>query len=126
MRLLIALLVFLVFSACSTTPYVHKAGQFNRSSNDFGQTVTDISHVTICYNTYSTTPGEIRKLAFDECARFGKSIKFIEQDYNICPIMAPMAAFYACLGKKEIDESYNIQGISRGTLMNYDGIKFRY
>jgi hypothetical protein len=126
MRALILLLVFLISSACSTPPYVHKAGQFIRSSDDFGQTVTDISHVTVCYNKYSAVPEEISKLALNECARFGKSVKFIEQNYDICPLTAPMAAFYACVGEKATYEGYDIQGISKGTLLNYDGIRFRY
>jgi hypothetical protein len=37
-----------------------------------------------------------------------------------------MAAFYACEGEKVSDKSYDVQGISKGTLMNYDGIQFRY
>jgi hypothetical protein len=126
MRLFILLSVLFFSSACSTPPYVHKADQFNRSSDDFGQVVTDISHVTICYSKYSATPREISKLALDECGRFGKSFNFIEQKYSVCPITAPMAAHYACVGEKASSESYDVQGISKGTLMHYDGIKFRY
>ena len=126
MRLFILLSVLFFSSACSTPPYVHKADQFNRSSSGFGQTVTDISNVTICYSKYSATPGEIGKLAYNECTRYGKSIKFIGQDYNTCPITAPMAAHYKCVGEKASDESIEVQGISKGTIMNYDGIKFRY
>jgi hypothetical protein len=126
MRLFILLFVFIVSSACSAPPYVHKVNQFNRLSDGFGQTVTDISLVTICYSKYSATPGEISKLALEECGRFGKSVNFIEQDYNVCPIITPTAAHYACVGEKASGESYDVQGISKGTLMNYDGIKFRY
>jgi hypothetical protein len=126
MRLFVLSLVFTFFAACSTPPYVYKAGQFDRSSAGFGQTVSDIFDVTICYSKYSATPEEVSKLALDECARFGKSVRFIEQDYSICPITAPMAAFYACEGEKVSDKSYDVQGISKGTLMNYDGIQFRY
>jgi hypothetical protein len=88
--------------------------------------VTDISHVTICYSKYSAIPREISRLALDECGRFGKSANFIEQDYSVCPITAPMAALYECVGEKASNESYDVQWISKGTLMNYDGIKFRY
>ena len=126
MRLFIALLVFTVFAACSVPPYVYKAGQFDRSSAGFGQIDSDISNVTICYSTYSATPREVSKLALNECARFGKSVRFIEQDISICPITAPMAAFYACEGEKVNNKSSDVQGISKGTLMNYDGIQFRY
>ena len=126
MRLFILLFVLIVSSACSTLPYVHNADQFDRSSDGFGQTVTNISQVTICYSKYSATPREISKLALDECARFGKSINFIEQNYNTCPITAPVAARYSCVGEKASDARDDVQGISKGTLMNYDGIKFRY
>ena len=126
MRLFISLLVFTVFAACSTPPYVYKGGQYDRLSDGFGRRVNDISNVTICYSKYSATPEDVSKLARDECAGFGKSVRFIEQDYSICPITAPMAALYACEGEKASDESYDVQGISKGTLMNYDGIQFRY
>jgi hypothetical protein len=126
MRQFISLLVFTALAACSVPPYVHKADQFNRGTAGFGQAVSDISNVTICYSTYSATPGQVSKLALDECARFGKSVRFIEQDYNICPITAPMAAVYACEGTKASDGSSDIQGIHKGSLMNYDGIQFRY
>jgi hypothetical protein len=105
---------------------VYNEDQFDRSSDDFGKTVIDIFSVTVCYNTYTATPSEINKLALDECSRFGKSVKYIEQNYTTCPIIAPMAALYSCVGEKENDESYYIQGVSKGTLMNYDGIEFRY
>ena len=126
MKLLILLFVIFIIPACSTPPYVHKAEQFNRSSDDFGKTVTDISHVTICYNTYTATPSEIRKLAFDECERYGKSVSFLEQVYDVCPITAPVAAFYNCVGDNAFDNSYDVQGISKGAHINYDGFKFRY
>ena len=124
MRALIILLLF--FSACSPPPYVYKAGQFNRSSDDFGQTVTDISNVKVCYNKFSASSEEIRKLALNECARFGKSVKLEEQDDNLCPLTAPQAAFYACVGVRENSEGDESPGISQGTLMIYDGYKFRY
>ena len=126
MRQFISLLVFTALAACSVPPYVHKAGQYDRGTAGFGQPVSGISSVTICYSTYSATAGQVSKLALDECARFGESVRFIEQDYNICPITAPMAAVYACEGGSASEENSNVQGIPKGTLMNYDGIQFRY
>jgi hypothetical protein len=37
-----------------------------------------------------------------------------------------MAAVYACEGGSASDENSNVLGIPKGTLMNYDGIQFRY
>lgn len=126
MRVLILFFLFFVFSACSTAPYVYKAGQFNRSSDNFGKTDTDISNVTVCYSKFSAAPEAISKLALSECARFGKSVKFIEHDYNLCPLTAPVGAFYECVGEKAIVKGQDTQGVSKGTLMIYDGYKFRY
>ncbi|MBH88822.1 MAG: hypothetical protein CMF71_06325 [Magnetovibrio sp.] len=126
MRFFIYVKVLILISACSTSPYVHRADQYNRSSDDFGRTITDISQVVICYNTFNSTPDEIVKLALDECKRYGKSASFLKQDYGICPITAHMSASYTCMGDKKTDEGYYNQGIPKGAIMNYDGIKFRY
>lgn len=126
MRLKLFLFIFFFISACSTRPYVHKAEQYDRSSDDFAKTVTDISHVTICYNVFAANPSEIRKLAREECARFGKFVNFLKQDYDICPVTAPMAAYYKCVGNNVLNEGDAARGVSKEALKNYDGIQFRY
>ena len=126
MSFLRLIFVFFILTACSVPPYVHKSGQFDRSSVGFGQPINDISSVTICYSVYSSTPAKVSKLAIEECSRFGKSASFLEQDMNICPITAPMAAVYSCNGEAIIREKPTKLTDQKGALMNYDGMKFRY
>ena len=92
--------VVLATAACSSPPYVHNSGEFNRSSEGFGQPVKDISQVTVCYNSSSATPRQVTQLAVAECARFNKTATFTRQDYNICPLASPVAAIYNCQGGK--------------------------
>ena len=126
MRLVLFLFAIFFISACSTRPYVYKAEQYNRSSDNYAKTVTDIRHVTICYNTSAATPSEIRKLAKVECERFGRIASFLRQDYDLCPIVAPMAAYYKCNGDRVLYDGHDSRDVSKGQLMNYDGIQFRY
>jgi len=83
-------------AACSAQPYVLHANEFNRSAVDFGKDPTDIEAVTICYRSSSTTPQDVRALAVKECAAFGKTARFIKQNYLSCPLLTPVAAHYSC------------------------------
>jgi len=85
-------------AACGTQPYVYDASEFNRSAENFGKDPTDISSVTVCYKSSSTTPDAVRTLAINECAMFGKTARFIDQNYLLCPLTTPVAANYACDG----------------------------
>ena len=123
---MLALFAFVtVVTACSSPPYVHKGGEFNRASSDFGQPVKDIGSVTICYSSSSTTPQQVSKMAIAECAAFNKTAEFTEQSYNVCTLSPPVAAVYECLGSGNFARSDG-QAVPGGTLMNYDGIEFRY
>lgn len=99
--------IFLIFavmasvaltSACSAPPHVHKPGQYNRAAAGFGQPVTDLDRVTVCYSSYSATPTQVRKMAAQECARFNKTAEFVKQNYQTCPLTAPVAAEFNCVG----------------------------
>ena len=86
MRFFIYVKVLILISACSTSPYVHRADQYNRSSDDFGRTITDISQVVICYNTFNSTPDEIVKsykeepiFDFDERVEMLESCKYVDR-----------------------------------------------
>ncbi len=92
--------LIIVMTACSTPPYIHKTGQFNRAASNFGRPVIDISIVTVCYSSYASSPQQVSKLAIDECAAFNKTAKFYRQRYDVCPVAAPIAAEYNCLGGK--------------------------
>ena len=92
-------LPFAVLAGCagSTVPYVYKAGEFDRSSPNFGKEPTDITSVTICYGTRGTTPEEIRDMAQTECAQFEKTARFTDQNYQTCPLLTPVAAYFDCV-----------------------------
>lgn len=83
-------------AACGAQPYVLDANEFNRQSVNFGMDPTDITNVTICYKASSTSPDAVRALAINECALFGKTARFIDQNYLLCPLTTPVAANYAC------------------------------
>lgn len=94
--LFLSLAMSLGLSACGAQPYVYDGGEFNRSTPDFGKDQTDISSVTICYSESGATPQDIRVLAINECARFGKTAKFLKQDFLTCPLSTPAAAHFSC------------------------------
>ena len=91
------LLSTVLLGACTVPAYVHEAGQFNRSSKNFGQDPVDLENVTICYNSMDSRPADVVKLAIDTCGKFGKTAHFERQSYLICPLAAPIAAEYACM-----------------------------
>ncbi len=92
-------LPFAVLAGCagSTVPYEYKAGEFDRSLPNFAKEATDITSVTICYGTRGTTPEEIRDMAQTECAQFEKTARFTEQNYQTCPLLTPVAAYFECV-----------------------------
>lgn len=120
----LVVLVALVAS-CSTPPYVHRSGEFNRQAANFGQPVEDIDSVTICYSSYSATPQQVNRLAVDECAAFGKTAEFTGQSYDACPLSAPVAATYSCRAGGAATAAGD-EVVPGTAIINYDGIQFRY
>lgn len=111
-------------AACAQPAYIHHATEFNRSSPGFGKDITDIDRVTICYSSRNATPAQVRALAVDECAKFGKTAQFQRQEYFICPLSTPVAASFSCLG----GGAGIVAGPTSGgrQQVNYDGILFSY
>ena len=77
-------------------PYVYKKAEFDRGQRMFGREPTDIKSVTVCYGSWKTTPDEVTAVAEAECGKFGKVAVFTRQDYQICPLVTPVAAYYYC------------------------------
>lgn len=97
----VAVVAFLAgCSAMSLAPeaYVHRPYAINRDDENFpnGPELEEYDEVTICYAKAATTPGAIKKLADEECSRFGMSAKFDETDFAICPLLTPSAAKFVC------------------------------
>lgn len=86
----------LALGACASEPFIHDADQFDRTAEGFGQEPTDIARVVICYASSSATPGRIVTMATEACGAFDKKPVFMEQTYLVCPLIAPVAAVYAC------------------------------
>ncbi|HER25874.1 MAG TPA: hypothetical protein ENI69_02060, partial [Rhodospirillales bacterium] len=80
-RIFIAIAVLVLVSACAQPAYVYKEGEFDRSSPNYGKELIDMPGVTICYSSRGSTPAQVRALALEECGRFGKSARFVKQDY---------------------------------------------
>jgi hypothetical protein len=88
--------VFLA-TACESPAYIYKEGEFNRNALDFNKEPKDRDKLTICYNKSDTSPQDVLDMAKDECGKFGKSAKFINQDRLTCPLMNPIAANFTCV-----------------------------
>lgn len=88
-------------SACAGPPYVLDADEFNRSSAEFGKGPTDISSVVVCYSSSNASPDQVRALAVAACGEFGKSARYVDQDYLSCPILTPVSANFDCDGPEE-------------------------
>ncbi|NQV48138.1 MAG: hypothetical protein HQ504_10190 [Rhodospirillaceae bacterium] len=121
-----AFAISLAITSCAQPPFVHKAGEFNRESGEYGKPITDITSVTVCYSSNSTTPQEVSKLARDECAKFEKAAIYSGQDYRTCPLVTPVAAIYSCIGSNNGSEAIKSGKNSGSTTINYDGIPFTY
>ena len=92
----VAILAFGAGGCQWTTPYVYKSDEFNRKSEDFGQEPEDRESVEICYNSRSTTPAVIGRMAKEECAKYGKIARFQSHEYLECPIATPVQAIFSC------------------------------
>ena len=97
--ILITSLLFLIAGCSGGEPYVYESTEFNRQSETYLKGIQDREQVTICYSKRASRPLDIAKLAMDECARFGKTARFSEQNYASCPLMTPVAAIYDCVNK---------------------------
>ena len=118
-----------VTTACAQPAYIHHAGEFNRSLSGFGKDITDIDRVTVCYSSRSTTPAQVRALAGEECKKFNKTAQFLRQEYFICPLTAPVAASFSCLGEGVGGAAGTAIGPVNGAgrhQVDYDGILFSY
>ncbi len=52
--------------------------------------------VSICYNSSASSPEEVMRLAEAECAKTGKSPKFLGQNYWDCSLFVPTRVEYKC------------------------------
>lgn len=93
------LLVTFVVGACTTQePYIERPYAIDREHVNFpnGPDIVAGLGITVCYSKSDTSPAAIRAVAEEECQRGGLYPQFIEQTFDQCTLMAPVAALFTC------------------------------
>lgn len=95
--LILALAATLPLVACSgPEPYIYKKREFDRSAPNFGKDPKNIGQVIVCYNSRGSTPEDVVALARAGCRAFNRKPVFEKQDYRLCPLLTPVAAYFVC------------------------------
>ena len=91
-------LVVMLTGCAGGEPYVQNTAEYDRESSTFakGPVRNDGSEIYVCYAKNNATPEQVRVLAENECGRFGLDAVFIGQNYELCPLMTPIAAGFEC------------------------------
>ncbi len=100
MRLPLLGLILSGLAACSGgEAYIFSPYSINRELETYpdGPEIVEESEVTVCYAKSKTTPQAIRQMAAAECSKGNLGVVFVEQSYNICPMMTPNAAVFSCV-----------------------------
>jgi hypothetical protein len=98
-RLSLLALMLSGLAACSGgEAYIYSPYSINRELETYpdGPEITEGSVVTVCYAKSKSMPQTIRQLAAAECSKGNLGIVFVEQTYNVCPMMTPNAAVFSC------------------------------
>ncbi len=84
-------------AACSPPPpYVYKENEFDRADETFNKPLDVTEGVTICYNSQSTTAGEVRAMAEAACREGGGLARFVEHVHADCPLLLINGARFSC------------------------------
>ena len=92
--------VFILTSCSSLDPFVDRRriiGAEDREELYTGESKDDLP--VICYNSLTTTPAEVQKLANDECVKngTGSHAKFLKQEKFKCRLLLPHYLLYQCI-----------------------------
>ena len=93
------LLVAFVVGGCTTQkPYIERPYVIDRDHAKFpnGPDIVAGLDFTVCYSKSDASPAAIRAVAEDECQRGGLYPQFVEQTFDQCTLMAPVAAVFRC------------------------------
>lgn len=93
------ILVSFAVGACTTQePYIERPYAIDREHANFpnGPDIVAGLGFTVCYSKSDTSPAAIRAVAEEECQRGGLYPRFIEQTFDQCTLMAPVAAVFRC------------------------------
>ena len=113
----ISIIALLGVTGCTgADPYIDRPYAINRDSVYFpnGPEIEPGTPITVCYAKSSATPASIRALAEAECAQSGLGAAFVEQTYDVCPLVSPIAAIFACSGV--VAEKRPVAGNATGSM----------
>ena len=94
--ILMFVVVFIATGCTTSSPYIYKPNEFNRTSPDFNKIPKDRKSIKICYSELATELSDVQKLAQKECGLYGKFARFQEYDFLHCPLMTPTGAAFNC------------------------------
>ena len=82
---------------CELPPYVHNAGEFDRSSPVFKKEPADRGSIAVCCSRRHTKTETLLQMAEAECGKYGKVARYIGGEYLHCSVMIPAIARFACV-----------------------------
>ena len=90
--------LMLMLSACGALdPYVYNPNEFDRQSAGFNLDPSDISEVSICYQSLVTDRESVVALAEERCRAFDRSAELLGTGYGYCPLLTLTRARFACV-----------------------------
>jgi len=88
--------------ACAAAePHIHNPAEFDRDHRDFAKSGLQSNNVTVCYSKYRTTPAQVADQARRACGALGLGIRFMQTEYDVCPLVTPIGAQFECVGGSE-------------------------
>ncbi len=95
-RAVLALCLILPAACAAPPPYVYRENEFDRGDDRFNRPLDVTDGVTVCYNSQSTSPGEVRALAEAACRDGGGRARFVGHVYEGCPLLLVSGAHFSC------------------------------
>lgn len=109
------LAAFVVVGCTTQKPYIERPYAIDRDHANFpnGPDIVAGLSFTVCYSKSDASPAAIRAVAEDECQRGGLYPQFIEQIFDQCTLMAPVAAEFRC--ETDADPKFALRNSSNVT-----------
>lgn len=117
------IVAFFLIGCSAPEPYVWRPYTIDRAHVDFpdGPALSNGSRFSICYVKSGTTPTELQQIADEECGRFGLKSRFAKQNHDLCPLVTPVAAQFACVGEPEQIDKTTVDQQRPGSLFQDSG-----
>lgn len=100
----VIVLAGLTLSACDTGAFVDRRRDAGHNALTYvGVSTPDAP--SVCYNTWSATPAEVRGLARDVCAQTGRVAVLKDQTILDCSVLYPARANFVCVAPADAPPS---------------------